>query len=192
MQQQENFWDFSVRIYRKPGVADACLALQDGYGVDVNVLLYCCWYGCTRGPLDGPALRQVLSFAEPWADRVVRPLRAARRWMKTTGCTDTVVARADCMQLRQKIKQIELEAEQLQQDTLQELTWESAPKKLEIALRRDNTLLNINMYLRYLGVYFDSASQPALAKIVSAASSGSIQRHRSCALAQTVSGESSR
>ena len=177
MEQQQNFWDFSVRTYRKPGVADACLALQDGYGVDVNVLLYCCWYGCTRGPLDGPALRQVLSFAEPWADRVVRPLRAARSWMKATGCTDTAVARADCMLLRQKIKQIELEAEQLQQDTLQELTGESAPTQLETTLQSHNSLLNINIYLQSLGVDFDSASQSALAKIVAAATSGSIQRH---------------
>ncbi|MCG8546534.1 MAG: TIGR02444 family protein, partial [Alphaproteobacteria bacterium] len=34
------FWNFSLRAYARPGVADACIRLQDRYGVDVNVLFY--------------------------------------------------------------------------------------------------------------------------------------------------------
>ena len=30
-------------IYRQPGVGDACIALQDGAGVDVNLLLFLLW-----------------------------------------------------------------------------------------------------------------------------------------------------
>ncbi len=45
----ESLWDFSVRTYRGEWVSAACLALQDERGVDVNMLLYCCWHGATRG-----------------------------------------------------------------------------------------------------------------------------------------------
>ena len=34
------FWRFSLTYYGQPGVSDACIALQDGCGVDVNLLLY--------------------------------------------------------------------------------------------------------------------------------------------------------
>ena len=37
------FWRFSLHFYRQPGVSDACIALQDGCGVDVNLLLFLLW-----------------------------------------------------------------------------------------------------------------------------------------------------
>ena len=41
----DNFWDFSLAIYRLPGVADRLIALQDDYDADVNLVLFCCWCG---------------------------------------------------------------------------------------------------------------------------------------------------
>src|ERR1700680_2972326 len=43
------FWRFSLRFYRQPGVADACIALQDARGVDVNILLFFLWLGSPGG-----------------------------------------------------------------------------------------------------------------------------------------------
>ncbi|GAA3549268.1 TIGR02444 family protein [Zobellella aerophila] len=34
-----SFWQFSSRHYGKPGVAPACLALQDNHGANINLLL---------------------------------------------------------------------------------------------------------------------------------------------------------
>jgi uncharacterized protein (TIGR02444 family) len=34
------FWRFSLDLYGRPGVAPACLALQDEAGADVNLVLY--------------------------------------------------------------------------------------------------------------------------------------------------------
>jgi len=48
----ERFWDFSVRTYRTEGVPAAGLSLQNDYGADVNMLLYCAWIGATVGPFD--------------------------------------------------------------------------------------------------------------------------------------------
>ena len=47
-----SFWAFSLEFYARPGVAEACLALQDRHGLDVNILLLCCWLGWSgRGRL---------------------------------------------------------------------------------------------------------------------------------------------
>ena len=37
------FWRFSLKFYRQPQVAEACIALQDGAGIDVNLLLFLLW-----------------------------------------------------------------------------------------------------------------------------------------------------
>ena len=58
------FWRFSLATYRKPGVADACLALQDGCGVDVNVLLFVTWLGTQGRRLDADATRAVADRAD--------------------------------------------------------------------------------------------------------------------------------
>ena len=42
--QGSPFWRFSLRFYRQPRVADACIALQEESGVDVNLLLYLLWF----------------------------------------------------------------------------------------------------------------------------------------------------
>ena len=38
------FWRFSLRFYRRRGVADACITLQEQAGVDVNLLLFLLWH----------------------------------------------------------------------------------------------------------------------------------------------------
>ena len=37
------FWQFSVKFYAVPGVAQACIDLQDQAGVDVNILFFLLW-----------------------------------------------------------------------------------------------------------------------------------------------------
>ena len=39
------FWRFSLRLYRLPGVAEACIKLQEESGADVNLLLFLLWHG---------------------------------------------------------------------------------------------------------------------------------------------------
>ena len=169
MDRPATFWDFSVGAYRQPGVADACLSLQERYGLDVNLLFFCCWFGCTRGPLDASTFRLVLSFAEPWANEVVRPLRAARTWMKTTGCGRAGIAETRCMALRDKIKGVEFEAERLQQNTLEDLVSAAAAEPLEGARQLGANALNLRRYLRHHGTELDETSLAALALIAAAA-----------------------
>lgn len=107
------FWRFSLRIY--PSVADACLELQDRFGVDVNVLLFLLWAARDGRKVGTDEMRRIVSTVESWNLSVVAPLRSVRRFLRSP--PDVVDADA-AAGLRQHVKQIELEAERLQQDAL--------------------------------------------------------------------------
>lgn len=111
-----DFWDFSLALYGKPGVAPACLALQERHGLDVNVLMFCLWLAASRrGPAPDAALRTAFAAAESWHVEVVRPLRALRRRLKSpVGAADQTLAQA----LRARIQKIEIDAEHIEQITL--------------------------------------------------------------------------
>jgi uncharacterized protein (TIGR02444 family) len=107
------FWDFSVGVYGAPGVAPACLALQDRYDLDVNLLLLCCWFGRSRAAVPSrDEMRRLSEAVAAWHRNVVRPLRGVRRWLKVGGPT---VPTAQREPLRQEIKRLELEAEHIEQ-----------------------------------------------------------------------------
>ena len=69
------FWDFSLNLYAKPGVSEACLQLQNSFGLDVNLVLFCLWFGHKNGKLKKDILQKVLMFSQPWKKEVVQPLR---------------------------------------------------------------------------------------------------------------------
>ena len=109
------FWTFSLSLYRKPGVPDACLALQDGAGVDVNLLLFSLYLG-RRGRKLAPAdVRKIAQVTEPWRAEVVVALRAARRALKEPPAP---FAHPLSEALRTQVKKCELEAERIQQEML--------------------------------------------------------------------------
>jgi len=43
-----DFWEFSLNVYARPGVEQACLALQEQAGADVNLLLFSLWLATQR------------------------------------------------------------------------------------------------------------------------------------------------
>jgi len=172
MRESETFWDFSLRTYRAAGVADACLTLQNTYGLDVNLILYCCWVGGSRGRLKETPLIAALSFSASWAARVVRPLRESRTWMKTTGCTDPNVPTAACMALREKLKAVELESEHLQQTVLEALAGTSTGQVSSAIEKISATVDNLHAYLAHEGLDQNEEIASQLAAIVTAATGG--------------------
>jgi len=108
-------WLFSLRIYAAPGVADACLALQDRRDLDVNRLLHALWAGSQGRQLDTAALRRLDAVTVTWQSEVVRPLRAVRRHLKQAEAT------AEQEALRRAVKRDELAAEKIEQRVLHDL-----------------------------------------------------------------------
>ncbi|MGF1610740.1 MAG: TIGR02444 family protein [Kiloniellales bacterium] len=108
------FWDYSLALYAKPDVAEACLGLQDRHGLDVNLLLFCCWAGSRGHRLTPGELERLIAAVTDWHRQVVVPLRGLRRWLKGRAATAQGAAGA----LRARIKAQELEAERIEQELL--------------------------------------------------------------------------
>jgi uncharacterized protein (TIGR02444 family) len=116
--QGSPFWRFSLRFYRQPMVADACIALQEEAGVDVNLLLFLFWHATLKHVLSAAEVEALESQIGPWRDTTVIPLRAVRRALKSP---PALVAGAVAELFRTRIKAVELEAERLQQEAMYEL-----------------------------------------------------------------------
>jgi uncharacterized protein (TIGR02444 family) len=109
------FWRFSLGFYRQPGVADACIALQDGCGVDVNILLFFLWLATAKRRIPAATAQAVCAKAGAWRDDVVVPLRMLRRKLKDGS---SLVEHNTAELFRTRIKAVELESERLQQEAL--------------------------------------------------------------------------
>ena len=157
------FWAFSLRVYRRAGVAPACLRLQDGYDVDVNLLLYCCW----RGSVDGVAMPQsdidgAMRLVDVWRESVVRPLRETRRRMKA-GYEGFDRTGSDA--LRSEVKRLELDAERLQQAAL----FESGRKfaaSAAVTGGADAARRNVAAYFNAMGADLDAEAKADCALIL--------------------------
>jgi uncharacterized protein (TIGR02444 family) len=112
------FWLFSVRLYGLPGVAPACIALQDEAGVDVNVLFFLLWNATQHRALSVADVSQIEQAIGPWRDMAVVPIRNVRRALKSP---PPVMAPDAAEGLRNRVKAVELEAERLQQEALYRL-----------------------------------------------------------------------
>ena len=112
------FWNFSLAVYSKPGVADACITLQDEFGVDVNILLYLFFRAANGVRLSAADVAQLDQRVGDWRNQVVKPLRHVRRELKQIVASDDFDGAAN---LRAQIKKVELQSERLQQQALEEL-----------------------------------------------------------------------
>lgn len=110
-----DFWNFSLQTYAKPKIAELCLELQEGFGADVNLVLFMLWAGARGRRLELQEIEQLAGFVENWREEVVIPLRRARRALKTPP-RDWPAQETES--LRQRIKAGELEAERLQQNAM--------------------------------------------------------------------------
>lgn len=114
----DKFWRFSLAAYARPGVAEACLALQDDHGFDVNLILFCCWLAEDRSAeLSDAELRLLLAQISPVNAEAVWPLRRARKWLKAAAVGDGSEA-IQARRVRRLVKTAELEAERLAQHCL--------------------------------------------------------------------------
>jgi uncharacterized protein (TIGR02444 family) len=134
------FWSWSLAAYRRDGVAERLLALQDRAGLNVNILLWCCWTAQACTPPAEIHLRKAIDMTRTWSREVTEPIRAARRALNTLAPSiggQAPVAGA----IRDKLKAVELDAERVEQSLLERLAIEQlaqtreAPNVQRAALR---------------------------------------------------------
>jgi uncharacterized protein (TIGR02444 family) len=113
-----DFWGFSLHVYQQPGVAHACMELQDRLSADVNLILFALWTGANGRRLDRMEIRSAADAVTEWQRDIVQALRGLRRRLKVGPAP---APNLQTEEVRQAIKASELAAEKIEQDTLQEL-----------------------------------------------------------------------
>ncbi|MPZ40995.1 MAG: TIGR02444 family protein [Rhizobiales bacterium] len=153
--QGSPFWRFSLQFYRLPKVADACIALQEEAGVDVNLLLFLLWQARQRRRLSGADVTVLEAQVAPWRDVTVIPLRGVRRALKSPpALLDAPTAEA----FRNRIKAVELEAERLQQEAMYALV----PLGADVSSPEEAARANVAAYEAMLKVRFPQAATETL------------------------------
>jgi uncharacterized protein (TIGR02444 family) len=111
-------WAFALEIYARPGVAEACLKLQNEAGVDVMMFLMVAYAAVRHRILLIPAeIRTLDETCRPWREQIVGPIRAIRSGLKSGPLP---APNSETEQFRSKVKAIELAAERLQNQLLAE------------------------------------------------------------------------
>jgi uncharacterized protein (TIGR02444 family) len=120
-------WAFALRLYAQPGVADACLRLQDEAGVDVMMFLMTVFAAVRHRVLFSPAeIKELDQVCRPWREQIVEPLRALRTRLKA----GPLPAPSNATEpFRSTIKAAELAAERLQNQLLAEHLPLRAPER---------------------------------------------------------------
>lgn len=103
----DDVWSYALKLYARPGVEAACLTLQEA-GADVCLLLASAWLGSAGVAFSLPRVRVLESTAREWREEVVGPLRSLRQRWRESAKQDIELA-----SLRERIKQLELEAEKV-------------------------------------------------------------------------------
>lgn len=142
------FWRFSLATYGDPEVAGACLALQDRWGADVNLLLYCCWLGQRGRTLDKRALRAAMLAVNALQVNVIRPLRQSRRALRRT---PRGMPKVWAKQLKDRIASVEIDLEYIEHRILTAAAKRLAPTKRKLAPRAA-IAANLSKYLTLLTV----------------------------------------
>ena len=143
------FWRFSLRFYRQPGVSDACIALQDDCGVNVNLLLFLLWLASQGRTLAADEVKKLDDKVRSWRELTIVPIRDTRRKLKGT---PTLVDQGKQEAFRNKVKAVELDAERLQQEALYQFT-KSGPLGRQ-APPQDAARSSVSAYERALGKNF--------------------------------------
>ncbi len=141
----DDFWQWSLARYRRPGVELSLLQLQDRFGCKVNILLWLCWCAEYFEAAPEPVIIEAIDAIAGWNAKVTAKLRDVRRYMKTQG--------ADNADLRSDVKQAELDAEKVEQRRLQDIAINAlapAEDDSEDAIRA-RARQNLNAYAAWLG-----------------------------------------
>ncbi len=156
------FWTYSLRLYKRPGVAPACLALQERLGLDVNVLLFCLWTASRGERLPARTVTLVAGLSQLWSAHVVRPLRHARRFLKPLSLPG----------LRRDVARVELAAERVEQDLLLRLAPRRPRAAPASAAAADVAADNLAAYLGRIRAAAQAADIRHIAAILEAAFPG--------------------
>ena len=105
-------WEFALRFYARPEVAEALLLLQDRAGADVCVALFALFIARTHCVVvDDADLADLDAAIADWRREVIWPLRSLRRRLRRGPSPAPAAA---TQTLLQRVKAAEIDAEQIE------------------------------------------------------------------------------
>ena len=141
-------WAFALAIYARPGVAEACLTLQNDAGVDVMLLLMATFAAVRhRNLLTAVEIEALDEACRPWREHIVGRLRAIRTELKTGPKPAPGEATEP---FRAKIKALELEAEKLENRILAECLPLKPPAQAKVGPEQLRAVLD-NIVMHFAG-----------------------------------------
>ncbi|MFZ5792299.1 MAG: TIGR02444 family protein [Pseudomonadota bacterium] len=155
------FWNFSLGIYGKPGVAPACLGLQERLGADVNLLLYGCWAAAQGRALAPADIAKADAGMQLWREQVVEPLRRVRNRLKEG--VPPVGAQA-AQALRKRVLDAEIAGEELAQHALAALL----PEARTTGGGAEAARAHVEAYLGRLGKPLSPEDRAAIGTLIAA------------------------
>lgn len=124
-------WRFVCSFYAERGVSPACLVLQDQLGVDVDILLFAIFAQVRRGILvDAADLQAIDTIVRDWRGEIVQTLRRVRTRLKNGPDPAPSLLTEG---LRNRIKAVELEAEQIELAVLADWLDRQSPRPAHVA-----------------------------------------------------------
>jgi uncharacterized protein (TIGR02444 family) len=144
---KKTLWSFSVKLYAKPKIEEACVCLHEKYQINLNLLFFCCWLADEQySPLNEKHIKKIIKKILPWHTRIIKPLRKLHKTFNKN-------------QQNKKLKKLnrdfvssELLAEQIEQSLIIQAT-KILEKQLDTDCNKTNTALsNIFTYLKYQNI----------------------------------------
>ena len=105
---------YARRLYERPGLTRRLLVLQDEFGADINLILFCCYQAVVRGhALDKATLEHLIGAVTHWRKTAISPMRTIRRRIK-----QSLLSNPSLSTVYEALLVAEIEAEHVQQDML--------------------------------------------------------------------------
>ena len=140
-------WNFSTQTYQIPEVETACLALQDNFSADINIILFGCWLGENKIELSTEDIQTLMQTTQPWQNSILKPLRNARRMMK-----QHIIAMSPELldQTISNMHEMEINAERMAQQSIEKAIDLSAKNISEEKSSVEISTINVSIYLQQL------------------------------------------
>lgn len=79
------FWQFSLSSYAHTEVQNCAHLLQEQYGANVNLLLYCCWLAYAVEDVSEQLFVTACQSVTFWQEHITQPLRRVRKARASLG-----------------------------------------------------------------------------------------------------------
>ncbi len=149
------FWRFSINLYRHKAAEQACQQLNNRHGLNINIILFCCWAAVEGyGRLDRSDYQRAFAATNRWHEMVTLELRKLRKLVKQYGSAD--------LSLYNDAFEDEFAAEQTEQLMLADTLMRPPLQKRNTPQRLTDAFANLVTYLKLLQVHPDDTDYAAI------------------------------